>query len=111
MNGLREALSRFNSVRRRTEVLCGPLITEDYGVQSMPDVSPPKWHLAHTTWFFEEFLLARSVEAYKPVHEGFQHLFNSYYEAVGPRVDRSRRGILSRPSVKEVFAYRLSVDA
>jgi ergothioneine biosynthesis protein EgtB len=105
----RHAIVQFSSVRRRTEAVCQPLIVEDYGVQSMPDVSPPKWHLAHTTWFFEEFLLPQLVENYLPVQESFRFLFNSYYDAVGERVARERRGLLSRPSVEEVYAYRRAV--
>ncbi len=76
----------------------------------MPDVSPPKWHLAHTTWFFEEFLLAVLDDGYEPFHERYRYLFNSYYESVGVRVDRSRRGLLSRPSVNEVRNYRAAIE-
>ncbi|MBI3544964.1 MAG: ergothioneine biosynthesis protein EgtB [Deltaproteobacteria bacterium] len=102
---LNDALHRFGTVRKRTELLCRPLLTEDYVIQSMPDVSPPKWHLAHTTWFFEEFLLERFVD------ERYRQLFNSYYDSVGPRLERARRGVLARPSVDEIHAYRGLVDA
>ncbi len=104
------ALAQFDQVRGRSEALCKPLVTDDYGVQSMPDVSPPKWHLAHTTWFFEEFLLAVLDDGYEPFHERYRYLFNSYYESVGVRVDRSRRGLLSRPSVNEVRNYRAAIE-
>jgi ergothioneine biosynthesis protein EgtB len=104
-----ETLSRFAEIQCRTERLCAPLIADDYGIQSMPDVSPPKWHLAHTSWFFEEFLLAELAPGYRPVNDAFRYLFNSYYEAVGPRVDRARRGLLGRPGVEEVYAYRAEV--
>src|SRR5262249_43581522 len=83
---------------------------EDQLVQSMPDASPTKWHLAHTTWFFETFVLARFVPGYRPVDERYAYLFNSYYEAVGPRQPRPRRGHLSRPDLDEVRAYRDTID-
>jgi ergothioneine biosynthesis protein EgtB len=85
--------------------LCAPLSVEDHGVQPMADASPAKWHLAHTTWFFEAFVLGGEV--FDPA---FDFLFNSYYEAVGPRVERPRRGMLSRPSLERVHAYRTAVD-
>ena len=97
-------------VRARTVELCAPLEPDDYGVQSMPDVSPPRWHLAHTTWFFEAFVLARALPGYEPFHPRYAFLFNSYYEAVGERVARDRRGALSRPTTREVMAYRAHVD-
>ncbi len=100
----------YDSVRQTTEKLCEPLATEDYVVQSMCDVSPTKWHLAHTTWFFETFVLAPNVSTYRPFHPGFGFLFNSYYNAVGDRIARDRRGLLSRPTVAEVFRYRRHVD-
>jgi len=105
---LLEAL--YRTVRSSTEALCEPLATEDYVIQSMPDASPLKWHLAHTTWFFETFLLAPYLPGYRPFHPGFGVLFNSYYEAVGPRWPRSQRGVLSRPTVAEVHQYRAFVD-
>ena len=107
-----EALAeRFRDVRRTTERLVAPLETEDFGLQSMPDASPPKWHLAHTTWFFETFVLARSCDGYEPFNQHFGYLFNSYYNSVGGAHPRPRRGLLSRPTVAEVFRYRGHVDA
>jgi ergothioneine biosynthesis protein EgtB len=103
-------LVRYQEVRRCTEGLCAGLEVDDFGVQSMPDVSPAKWHLAHTSWFFETFVLADSLPSYRPFHLRFGYLFNSYYNAVGDRQPRERRGHLSRPTVREVFAYRASVD-
>jgi ergothioneine biosynthesis protein EgtB len=100
----------YESVRRCTEVLCKPLTTEDYVVQSMPDASPVKWHLAHTTWFFETFLLTSRLQDYRPFHPEFRVLFNSYYDSVGSRWPRSQRALLTRPTVAEVFAYRAHVD-
>ena len=97
---------RFLSTRSHSEALCQPLQTEDYVVQPVVDVSPPKWHLGHTTWFFEEFILKAFAPHYKPFHEDFAFVFNSYYESVGKRVVRANRGNLSRPSVKRVYAYR-----
>ena len=100
----------YRRVRRCTEALCEPLASEDYVVQSMPDASPVKWHLAHTTWFFETFLLVPYLPGYRPFHPQFQFLFNSYYQSVGARWPRSQRGLLSRPTVVEVFGYRAYVD-
>lgn len=103
--------ARYTDVRAFSEGLCRPLATEDYVVQSMPDVSPPKWHLAHTSWFFETFLLERFCAGYELFHPRYGYLFNSYYEGVGPRHPRSQRGLLSRPTVDEVYRYRAHVDA
>lgn len=103
------ALDRFTRVRRRTEALAAPLSPEDQQVQSQPDCSPTKWHRAHTTWFFEEFVLSR-LEDYEPFDERFRFLFNSYYEAVGSRQPRPRRGMITRPSVEEIADYRRHVD-
>jgi ergothioneine biosynthesis protein EgtB len=102
--------SRYASVRDLTEVLAAPLSPEDQTVQSMPDVSPTKWHRAHTTWFFETFLLRPDDPGYAPFHPMYEYLFNSYYETVGPRHPRPRRGLLSRPSASEVGEYRRHVD-
>ncbi len=101
--------ARFREVRQRTEALCEPLNPEDCVIQSMPDVSPTRWHLAHTTWFFETFLLKPYVKDWKspPLYE---HLFNSYYQSIGQPFTRSRRGLLSRPTVGEIHAYRRQVD-
>ena len=102
--------ARYIAVRRLTERLCEPLVTEDYVVQAMPDVSPAKWHLAHVSWFFETFLLRRSLPGYQPLDDRYAVLFNSYYNAVGPQFARPARGHLSRPTVDEVYAYRAHVD-
>jgi ergothioneine biosynthesis protein EgtB len=101
----------FEEVRSTTEGLCVPLEIEDYLVQSMPDASPAKWHLAHTSWFFETFVLAESFPGgWSPVDERYGYLFNSYYNAVGERISRDRRGLLSRPTVSEVYQYRAAID-
>jgi ergothioneine biosynthesis protein EgtB len=103
-------LGRYRAVRARTEALCAPLSPEDAVVQSMPDASPAKWHLAHTTWFFETFLLAGREPGFAPFDTAYGYLFNSYYDAVGPRHARSKRGLLTRPSLEGVVAYRRKVD-
>ncbi len=101
-------IPRFEAVRARTVGLCAALSPEDAQLQSMADASPAKWHLAHTTWFFETFVLAPlGVPAVDPQ---FTFLFNSYYEAAGPRVERARRGLMSRPALAEIAAYRAEVD-
>ena len=102
---------RFNTVRARSAELCAPLVTEDYVVQSMPDVSPAKWHLAHTSWFFETFILKPYRPGYEPFHPRYDYLFNSYYVQVGARHCRPRRGLLSRPTVEDIYRYRAHVDA
>lgn len=102
---------RYRAVRRQSERLCDPLVPEDYVVQSMPDVSPTKWHLAHTSWFFETFLLSPHSRGYQPFDPHFGYLFNSYYVTVGDRHCRQNRGLLSRPTVEQVYAYRRHVDA
>jgi ergothioneine biosynthesis protein EgtB len=104
-------LDRFEAVRRDTEALAANLTPEDQVIQSMPDASPTKWHLAHTTWFFETFVLARLDPDYQVFDPAFAYLFNSYYEAVGPRHPRPERGMLSRPTVDIVGAYRDHVGA
>ena len=106
----RQPASRYRDVRQLTEALCEPLEPEDYVVQSMPDASPTKWHLAHTSWFFETFVLTPSLPGYRPFNPQYGFLFNSYYNAVGDRLARPRRGILSRPPIAEIFAYRRHVD-
>jgi ergothioneine biosynthesis protein EgtB len=103
--------SLFRSVRGATERLAVPLSAEDCAIQSMPDASPIKWHLAHTSWFFETFILAPHLPGYRVFHPSFRMLFNSYYNAVGDKHPRPRRGLLSRPSLEEVRAYRAHVDA
>jgi len=102
-------LARYEEVRTRTQALCARLATEDFVVQSMPDASPAKWHLAHTTWFFEVFVLHERA-GYSPPHPDYEMLFNSYYNGVGEAWDRSKRGLLSRPTTDEVFAWREHVD-
>jgi ergothioneine biosynthesis protein EgtB len=104
-------LEQLLEVRSATEQLCRPLEVEDYGVQSVPECSPPKWHLAHTTWFFETFVLEPFAPGYRPFHPAFGYLFNSYYQTVGSMHPRSQRGLLSRPTVAEVHRYRAAVDA
>src|SRR3954463_15199005 len=101
---------RYEQVRATTEALADPLSPEDQVVQSMPDVSPTKWHRAHTTWFFETFLLHPNDSRYQAFHPRYEYLFNSYYEGVGPRHARSERGLLSRPGIAEIAAYRRHVD-
>ena len=101
---------RYTRIREASLSICKPLEVEDYVVQSMPDASPAKWHLAHTSWFFEQFLLRPLLPHYPAFQAGFEFLFNSYYQAVGPMHQRPERGLLTRPTVKEVFAYRRHVD-
>ena len=101
---------RLRAVRRATEALCAPLEIEDQVVQSMPDASPAKWHLAHTTWFFETFVLEPHRPGFRLFDPAFRSLFNSYYVAVGPRHARPERGLLTRPTVARVRAYRAAVD-
>ena len=104
-------LDAYDGVRRETERRAAPLGPEDQVIQSMPDASPTKWHRAHTTWFFEQFLLAPKLAGYRPHDERFAFLFNSYYVAAGPRHERPKRGLITRPTVEEVAAYRAHVDA
>jgi ergothioneine biosynthesis protein EgtB len=106
----RTLAEQYREVRDATVALCSPLAIEDYVVQSMPDASPAKWHLAHTSWFFEEFVLQKAGTAYEFHDPDFRFLFNSYYNAVGPMHTRSSRGVLSRPTVKQVLDYRARVD-
>ena len=97
---------RFAAIRRATEALAANLTPEDQAIQSMPDASPTKWHLAHSSWFFETFILGPFAPGYRVFDPAFAYLFNSYYEAVGPRHPRPERGLLSRPTVDAVGAYR-----
>ena len=107
--------SRYAAVRAQTERLCAPLEVEDYVVRSFPDASPAKWHLAHTSWFFETFVLgphaARLGVAYAPLDARYAFLFNSYYVQAGERHCRAQRGVVTRPTVRDVYAYRAHVDA
>ncbi|MBW3613877.1 MAG: ergothioneine biosynthesis protein EgtB [Actinobacteria bacterium] len=110
LDGDGPSADRFCRVRSLTDELASPLSAEDQTVQSMPDVSPTKWHRGHTSWFFEEFVLARFGAGYAPFHPGYGYLFNSYYETVGPRHARNERGLLSRPGIAEIATYRAVVD-
>jgi ergothioneine biosynthesis protein EgtB len=103
-------IASYLQIRQATERLCAPLAAEDYVIQGMPDVSPPKWHLAHTTWFFENFVLLPFANHYAPFDARFSYLFNSYYQTVGACFPRANRGLLARPSVDEIVGYRRSVD-
>jgi ergothioneine biosynthesis protein EgtB len=103
-------LDLYRAVRRHSEALAAPLSPEDCALQSMPDASPVKWHLAHTSWFFESLILARQPN-FRPHDSRYAYLFNSYYESLGPRHPRPRRGLLSRPGLDEVMRYRAHVDS
>lgn len=105
-----DRLQRFRAVREFSRAQVAPLSVEDMGLQAMADVSPPKWHLAHTSWFFETFVLEQFEPGFKPFNSRFRHLFNSYYETVGTFHPRHQRGLLSRPSVEEVLDYRANID-
>ncbi|MGZ5193944.1 MAG: ergothioneine biosynthesis protein EgtB [Ramlibacter sp.] len=105
-----QVAARFSEVRAHSLALAAPLSAEDQCVQSMPDASPVKWHLAHTSWFFEAVVLAAHVPGYTPFDPRFAHLFNSYYESLGPRHPRPQRGLLTRPDLADVHAYREHVD-
>jgi ergothioneine biosynthesis protein EgtB len=104
-------LADYQAVRRQTEALAEPLEPEDFVLQSMPDASPVKWHLAHTTWFFETFVLSAALPGYRPRYPQYNFLFNSYYNAIGERIARDRRGLLSRPTIAEVRRYRQEIDS
>ncbi len=107
----REALmAEFQTVREHTEQICKPLATDDYQIQSIPQTSPPKWHIAHVSWFFEAFLLPHFKPDYKPFHPQFDFLFNSYYYTHGDMHPRTQRGLLARPTVDEVYEYRAHVN-
>jgi ergothioneine biosynthesis protein EgtB len=102
--------SSYRAVREASERLCRPLSPEDATVQSMPNASPAKWHLAHTSWFFETFVLERAIADYRHFNPAYRVMFNSYYQAVGEQYSRPQRGLLTRPSLDEVYAYRRHVD-
>jgi ergothioneine biosynthesis protein EgtB len=106
-----QLLERFAAVRRQTEALAAPLSAEDQLIQSMPEASPTKWHLAHTTWFYETFILAPHAKGYQRKHPEFEYLFNSYYKQLHGHPLRSRRGMISRPDLQEVLAYRSQVES
>ena len=108
--GKTELLKRYLKIRNHSADICAPLETEDYVVQPVVDVSPPKWHLGHTTWFFETFILLPNFPGYQVFDPQYNFVFNSYYETIGARVIRTDRGNLSRPSVADVYRYRAYVD-
>ncbi|PIW70600.1 MAG: ergothioneine biosynthesis protein EgtB, partial [Ignavibacteriales bacterium CG12_big_fil_rev_8_21_14_0_65_30_8] len=103
-------IKRFKAVRSFTEELTEPLKIEDFVIQSMPDVSPTKWHLGHTSWFFEAFVLKNAIKNYKSLNPNYSYIFNSYYVLIGERFIRGNRGFLSRPTVEDVFNYRKFVN-
>jgi ergothioneine biosynthesis protein EgtB len=103
-------LETYKQVRQHTEAICKPLQTEDYVVQPVVDVSPPKWHIGHTSWFFETFILKEYVPGYKEFDPSYNYVFNSYYETIGARVIRTDRGNLTRPTVADIYRYRQHVD-
>lgn len=105
-----DVLEAYSAIRKRSEDLCAPLEIEDYCAQPIPSVSPPKWHLAHTTWFFETFILQPYLRNYRVFDSRYNYLFNSYYDTVGPYFSRADRGSLTRPLVREVYSYRSYVD-
>ena len=105
-----QAVLRFEQIRAQTETICASLEPEDTVVQPMVDVSPPKWHMGHTTWFFEQFVLQPYLKGYTPFHPNYSFLFNSYYNSVGNRVQRAERSTLTRPPLREVYAYRKYVN-
>jgi len=107
---LENLITEFNQVREYSEAICLELSDEDIQAQSMADASPLKWHLAHTSWAFETFLLKPFLDNYQPFNENYEYLFNSYYNAVGEQFPRPQRGLLTRPSRKEVMAYRRHID-
>ncbi len=103
-------MERYREIRAHSLSICAPLELEDYVVQPIVDVSPPKWHLGHTTWFFETFILIPYYQDYKIFDPQYNYVFNSYYETIGARVIRTDRGNLSRPTVGDVYRYRDYVD-
>lgn len=105
-----QLVARYRAVRMDTEQLCAPLQVDDYQCQSITEASPPKWHIAHVSWFFEAFVLPYFDKNYRPFHSKYSYLFNSYYETVGSMQPRSQRGLLSRPTVEDIYRYRKYVD-
>lgn len=103
-------IEKFATVRNQTIALIEPLEAEDFIIQASSDVSPPKWHVAHTTWFFERMILQEYSEGYQVFHPKYNYLFNSYYNSIGPYQPRQQRGMLSRPTVEDIIAYRAYVD-
>ncbi len=106
----KELINNYIKVRNFSNKLAEPLEIEDYVIQSMPDVSPTKWHLAHTSWFFETFILSKLNQGYESPFPQYSYLFNSYYVQVGERHSRPKRGLISRPTVEEVYEYRTYID-
>src|SRR5690606_721773 len=106
-----DLINAFQRVRAFTHELCSPLAIEDYGLQAVAETSPLKWHLAHTSWFFETFLLTPFVSGYRPFQAEYEVLFNSYYNSVGAQFPRAKRHLISRPTVSEILEYRVTVDA
>ncbi len=106
----REQIDRYRTIREQSKSICAPLEIEDYQIQPMADASPPKWHLAHVTWFFETFILGKYHKRYQQYHPAYEQLFNSYYNGVGKPYPRAKRGLLSRPTVAEIMRYRAHVD-
>ncbi|HYD21044.1 MAG TPA: ergothioneine biosynthesis protein EgtB [Flavipsychrobacter sp.] len=109
MNGISLA-EQYKTTRQLTEKLCAPLATEDYIPQPVVYVSPPRWHIAHVTWFFEEMILKKHLQGYREFHPEFSFLFNSYYNNIGDRTHRDHRGFMTRPGISEIFDYRAHVD-
>ena len=107
---IQDILQQYKQVRARTEHICQPLEPEDTVVQPIVDVSPPKWHMAHTSWFFETFLLKPHLSKYKEFHPQYGYLFNSYYNSVGSRVQRDQRGTLTRPPLRDIYTFRKHID-
>jgi ergothioneine biosynthesis protein EgtB len=105
-----DLLNKYNAVRKYTEDICKPLLIEDYVVQPIVDVSPPKWHIGHATWFFETMVLKKYLKSYVEFNSQYNYVFNSYYESAGARVIRTDRGNLSRPTVDDIYKYRKHVD-
>ena len=106
----RTLVDDYQRIRKDSEQICAPLKTDDYCVQTMPDVSPAKWHLAHTSWFFETFILLPFLDNYRCFDSYYDHLFNSYYITHGQPFSRPARGLLSRPTVEQIYRYRAAVD-
>ncbi len=106
-----QLLAQFLKVRQHSETYCQPLEIEDYGLQAIADTSPAKWHLAHTSWFFETFILKTNEQKFIPFNKHYEYLFNSYYNGVGEQFLRAKRSLLSRPTVKEVYEYRSNINS
>ncbi|CAA9892466.1 conserved hypothetical protein [Candidatus Methylobacter favarea] len=110
MTSRQELIASYQRIRDASAAICRPLNRDDYQIQSIAETSPPKWHLAHVTWFFETFVLQDFLPGYRPFNPAYGYLFNSYYQTVGKMHERARRGLLSRPTVEQVYHYRADVD-